>query len=504
MRESLSSDMARTNNQPDVTTWLLVTASCLALGALFAAGKGGLLRAAIPAAATLVALSLYIRKPAAYLEFGLWAWILTPFIRRVVDWRVGFADQNLVLLTPFLVSGIAILDLRDRKSLLNLRVAPFALCGAAIGYGFLVGMALHPSGEVVYGLVDWLSPMLLGLHVYLRWRELDIHAAVIQRVALWGLLVLGIYGIVQFYEAPVWDTMWLENLPGGVASSTFGRPEPQEIRVWSTLNAPGPFANVAVALLFLVIPKRSLLKLPAVGAGIYSLMLSLVRTAWITGALGLLYLAGSSNRKLFLKVVFAIGASTLGLALLANSSLDIPILQDRFKTLGDLKNDESVQDRTRLYSGLSKELLSEPVGIGLNNADFYHGYPLDSGPIRMLLNLGWLGTLTYSIGVLQIVWFLYSRRKSHDPLLVTSTTIVVTFLLQMLSGLIFISSSGAMFWLAAGSGLAATMRSAELLREEVSKLPEGVDPRPVKRSVIVHSQVALGSTHVLAPRKEAQ
>jgi hypothetical protein len=490
--------MKKSGAKVDGTTWLIAMASSLALCALFLAGQGTLLRIAIPGVATCVALSLYFRKPAAYLEFALWAWILTPLLRRVVDWRVGFADQNLVLLTPFLVSWICILDLRERQIFRNLRIAPFALCGAAITYGFLVGMAIKPSGEVIYGLVDWLSPMLLGLHLYLRWRDLEAHTAVIQRVALWGLLFVGVYGIVQFYRPPVWDTAWLENLPGGVASSTFGRPEPQEIRVWSTLNAPGPFATVVVALLFFVTPKRSILKSPAMAAGIYSLMLSLVRTAWLTGLVGLLYLAKSSNRKLFVKVVFAMGVLAIALTLLVNSSLNIPIIQDRFKTLGDLKNDESVQDRTRLYTELSKELLTEPVGIGLNNADFYHGYPLDSGPIRMLLNLGWLGTLSYSIGVLQIVWFLLSRKEAQNPLIITSTTIVGTFLVQLLSGLVFISSSGAMFWLAVGLGLASTMHSPEMSAQKSTLASERVNAFAMGQSTLAQSRTATASTRTLS------
>lgn len=452
----------------DLATWIIAMVSFIALAGLFWAGRGTLLRTAVPFCASCIALSLYFRKPARYLEFALWMWFLTPFIRRVVDWRVGFADRNLVLLTPFLVSWIAILTLREIKGAAKLQVAPFALCAAGIAYGFCVGMAIHPSGEVIYGLVDWLSPMLLGFHLYVRWRDFDTHAAVIQRSALLGLLVMGAYGIFQFYKAPIWDTSWLENLPGGLESSTFGRPEPQAIRVWSTLNAPGPFATVMVALLFLVLPKKSLLKLPAILVALYAVMLSLVRTAWLTGVVGILYFAKNSNRQLFVKVVLALGAGALAVAFVANSSLNVPMVQDRLKTLGDLKHDESVQDRTRLYHDLFGEVMSQPVGIGLNNSDFYHGYPLDSGPIRMLLNLGWFGTLVYSIGVAQVVSKLYSKGASHDSSVVTASTIVTTLLLQLASGLIFISSSGAMFWLAVGSGLAAKAYAAALPEQLVS------------------------------------
>ena len=444
----------------DPGAFIFAAVSGLAIAALFLSGKGSLLRVAIPSAAFLVALRLYFRRPGGYLEFTLWTWLLTPLVRRVVDWRVGFADQNLILIAPLLVSGISILDLRARQALKRIRIAPFILCGSAIAYGFVVGMAMHPSAEVIYSLVNWLSPLLLGLHVYMNWEDVETNVAVIQRVALWGLFAISAYGIYQFFKPPAWDTMWLENLPGGLESSTFGRPESQQIRVWSTLNAPGPFATVSVALLFLLIPRRSRLKLPTLAAGLYAIMLSLVRTAWLTGAVGMLWFAMRSNRRLLMKVVFFLAAILIAVTFLANSSVQIPALQDRIKTLGDLKNDESVKDRTRLYANLTGELLELPVGVGLNNADFYHGYPLDSGPIRMLLNLGWLGTLLYFIGVGQIAYALLFRTGIRSPVLNASGTVVITFLLQLFSGLVFISSSGAFFWLAAGLGLACRRQLA--------------------------------------------
>jgi hypothetical protein len=447
--------MSSNKRQFDTLTWLLVAFSCFAVAGLFHLGKGSLLRMAVPACAFSLGISLYFRRPASFLGFALWSWMLTPLLRRVIDWRMGFADQNLVLLTPFLVSGIAILDLRHIRRTPGLRLAPFVLCATAVAYGFAVGMVTHPSGEVIYGLVDWLSPLLLGLHLYIDWEKWTINREVIQRAALWGLLVMGMYGIVQFYHPAAWDIAWLEGLPGGVASSTFGRPEPQQIRVWSTLNAPGPFASVTVALLMLVVTKRSRLKIPAVGAGLYALLLSLVRTSWLTGVFGLLYFAKNSNRQMFIKVLFAIGACILGLVVVANSSMNVPIIQDRLKTLGNLKEDESVRDRTRLYTGLSQEVAENPVGIGLNNADFYKGYPLDSGPIRMLLNLGWIGTLFYTVGIIQLIFPLYSGKDKRDPWSISCAAIVSAYLLQMLSGLIFIGASGAMFWLAIGAGLAA-------------------------------------------------
>jgi hypothetical protein len=56
---------------------------------------------------------------------------------------------------------------------------------------------------------------------------------------------------------------------------------------------------------------------------------------------------------------------------------------------------------------------------------------------------------------------LFAGKDPNNTWLPSSTAIISTFLLQLLSGLIFIGSSGAMFWLAVGSSLASTMQVAE-------------------------------------------
>jgi hypothetical protein len=288
---------------------------------------------------------------------------------------------------------------------------------------------------------------------------------------MWGLLVMGIYGIYQFYKAPIWDVEWLSNLPGGVESSTFGRPGPQEFRVWSTGNAPGQFASLVVALMFFVGSKRSVLKIPAFVASLYALLLTLVRTAWLTGIVGVLYLVKATNRKYFPSVMLGIGTLGIALLLFANSSLNIPILQDRLKTFSDLKNDVSVQDRTRLYENLTGEVLSLPVGLGLNNLSFYRGYPLDSGFIRMLLSLGWFGTLAYSIGLLLILFHFFHRTQLDTPGLAACKAVAVGLLVQLASGPTLVSTVGAMFWIAIGLGMASIAHSSSVAAPLPAKAP---------------------------------
>ena len=46
-----------------------------------------------------------------YLTLTLWFWTLTPFIRRVIDYRAGFDAMNVILVTPNLMALFMLQDL---------------------------------------------------------------------------------------------------------------------------------------------------------------------------------------------------------------------------------------------------------------------------------------------------------------------------------------------------------------------------------------------------------
>ena len=248
----------------------LAIGSCILLaGGLWIAGKPQLLRIALPAAACLIGLLLYSLRPLTYVTFSLWVWFVAPFVRRIVDWRFGFMEPNFVLLAPFLVSGISLLTLLPSNRLGKSRIPmAFMLCGAAILYGFMVGMLLQPSAEVLFGLLNWLCPLLLGLHLYFHWPQYELYKDAISRSFLWGVLILGSYGVYQFFRPPEWDRYWLDNVLS--TSPSFGLPEPLQVRVFSAVNSPGPFANIMMVGLLLLFSLHSPLKLPAAIAGYLS------------------------------------------------------------------------------------------------------------------------------------------------------------------------------------------------------------------------------------------
>ena len=91
--------------------WLLIggfiafTALCLTVNA------ASILRLAFPAGSLAVGALLFFRYPMFYIGFNWWLWFLTPLVRRLIDWKIGWLDPNPVLLAPFLVSFLSMLTL---------------------------------------------------------------------------------------------------------------------------------------------------------------------------------------------------------------------------------------------------------------------------------------------------------------------------------------------------------------------------------------------------------
>jgi O-Antigen ligase len=420
--------------------------------ALWFGNKPQLLRVAIPALAAFVGILLYTTRPIAYVSYSLWVWFLAPFVRRVVDWHFGFFEPNFVLLAPLLVSGISVLTFFPSNRVAGTRVPKaFILCGLAILYGFSVAVLRHASEEAVFSLVNWLSPMLFGLHLYLNWPYYEQYRTAITRTFVLALLILGLYGIYQFFLPPSWDITWLDN----VRADSFGRPEPMQIRVWSTMNSPGPFANAMMAGLLMLLVVRVPLRLPASIAGYLALLLSVVRTAWLSWGVGLVWILKSAKPRVMFRLVLFAALLVICVLPLASDPRLASVIGDRFNTFTDLGHDESFGARLQMYKILLQEAANTPFGLGLRNQEVLHDVALDSGILTLVFSLGWLGSGLFLTGVTSI--FLQTGRSNAvtDEFYQAARAIVFAVLAQLIGGDVFVSITGAIFWIFAGMCLAA-------------------------------------------------
>jgi hypothetical protein len=449
----------RTNSQGSASLiWLAGIGSALVFFALAAAGQAAILRIAIPTCATLTALTFYLRRPIGYIHFSLWAWFATAFVRRLVDWRFGYQDQSLVLLTPFLVSSIAGLTLvRERRNALNLQLAPFLLCIAGISYGFIVGIIrwrLGDQGSVtlaanVYGLATWLAPILFGLHIYLRWPMYEEQTRAIQKSFMIAVLGLGIYGIIQYVIAPPWDTSWLEG--AGTNGGTFGSPEPYMIRVFSTANSPLAFASIMETGLILLFVIRTPYKLLTNAAGYTSFLLSLVRTAWLGWVIGVVILLGSYRGTALRRAILALFILPLCLMPVMLVPQVGKVVQDRLLTFQQLAQDQSFQDRKHLYQDATQEVFATPTGQGLIQANEVSEVRtgVDSGILSTPLKLGFTGTALLVLGL--VMGAATTARSDNRGTARTAEelahrAVFFATLAGIVSGSIFVGVNGVILW----------------------------------------------------------
>jgi hypothetical protein len=434
-------------------TWLVVGGCLTILCALFFAHLAQLFRIAVPSCAVLIGASLYRRSATAYSTFTLSTWFLSALVRRLVDWHFGYADQNLILLTPILVTSISGVVLLDGARSIR-QITPFLLCIAGVSYGFVIGIMRHPSGDVLYGFLNWLAPVLFGLFVYLHWPLYIEQRRAVERALLLGVLAMGAYGIYQYCLPPSWDVYWWQSLPTGTPES-FGRPVKYGLRVWSTLNAPAPFASVMCVGLLFTFVSSSRMKWICFLAGLGAFLLSLSRTEWAAFALGLAFILYRGSRGMLIKtfVAFAV-IGTVSVPFLSSGPAQ-QVISARMKSFQHLGQDDSFQTRSAMYERLLGDIAREPFGRGVSNSTTYDGYALDSGALRSLLNLGVLGAGFYFLGLLQLALRILPRQVPSDPFLTACGAVLISALAKLLFVSPFENGPGVMVWLCLGLGLAA-------------------------------------------------
>ena len=364
-----------------------------------------------PAAAFVTAALLLWRNPALYVGFMWWVWFLSPEVRRLVDYQVGYTQASPVMLAPFLVTGVALVAVLLNLSKLP-RTARLPLAFVALGllYAYAVGVLNNGLFAATFDLLNWAVPVIGGAYILTQPHESI--ARVVKRTFAWGLLIMGVYGLVQFFYIPPWDGYWMTQALLQDGLNSIGYPEPFEVRVFGTLNAPGPFAVVMMAGLLLVFGGSSVARLPGAAAGFVGFVLSAVRSAWGGWVVGFLVVASSLPLRLRTRLL----GTLLLLGIVAVPLLSLgpvgELFSERLGTVTDLSSDTSFNARLALYADLSSFTADNPLGQGLGSTGVATGLSnktslqdLDSGVIAVIYTFGLLGTLYFAGGAI----FLFGR-----------------------------------------------------------------------------------------------
>jgi hypothetical protein len=412
---------------------------------------GSISRYLIPVAATGTAYLLYRRAPATYVSFVWWLWFLSCFIRRMVDFRSGFADSNPIVAAPFLASLVCIPALFDRAEAWRLRGSfPFVLGFVSALYGLGVGFLCIPKKILLMSALGWFAPLVFGFFIFSEFADAGRREAMmnsLQTTFRWGVLVMGVYGVIQYYLAPAWDALWMTESKMG----SIGSPEPFGIRVFSTMNGPGALAFTLVAGLMLLLSQRGLMPLIAGAAGCATLLLSSVRSAWAALLLAILLLA-IRDKKYFIRLTVA--AVLLGVCIAGAMAIE-PIrenVQNRFSSFTDMKDDTSYQDRQSGHEKMTAYAADEPFGTGLGtmDANFTGKTALgtrDSGLWEIALSLGWVGGAVYLAALGLLMWNAWRAGLSRTGTELIAACICIGLISQLLLGSVMLGVTGCTIWM---------------------------------------------------------
>jgi O-Antigen ligase len=440
--------------QPNpIYAWSIIGGFTLLTTLCLLARFSNILQIAFPVSTFFIGIFLYFRYPILYLGFNWWIWFLSPLVSRLVEYQNNLVDSGfrLIILSPYLVTictGISFF--RHIPKLYKREGLPFFLAFISLIYALLIGIAQGNSlVKVAQGILSWLPGIFLGFHLLANWQSYPAYRENTQKVFYWGVLVMGIYGVVQYMVAPDWDKFWLTNAQD--LQFCCGWPEPFMIRVWSTLNYPFTFGYAMMACLLLLLGRQNLASAPAIISGLLSFLLSQVRGAWFGFTIGLIIFFLSLNSRLKFRLIATIFIIIICLIPLASSGPIVDVIASRISTLSSGQEDGSAMERQRIYAELFDIAIGEIIGKGMGGISI-----VDAGLIDILNTLGWFGLLFYGVGIYLLFYrlFIYAEAR-FDPFMNASRSIVASIFVTIPFNNSTILLPGVLFWGFGGMVLAA-------------------------------------------------
>jgi hypothetical protein len=383
----------------------MVLGFAAATAALVLIHGGGILNVGFPLMATTVAGALFIMRRSVYVAFVWWIWLFTPLVRRLVDYQTVYHNISPVMVTPLLVTGFALISLLRRPHfVLRRSMLPFFLLLLVMSFALLVGVITNGVLPAVFDFASWLLPISFAIHLMMFPKEYAETKTALVFAIISGLLLISAYGLYQFYHMPPWDAYWIN----ASRFHTAGQGYAEQVRVFSTLNSPGPYAVILMGSLVFVMVVKGPLRLAAGAFGLPSFGLSLVRSAWggwVIAALFVIWRVGGKTR---LRMVAAgLAVALVAVPLMTAGPVAIE-LSKRFASLYDIQQDQSFEARESLYENATVAAISAPIGVGFGQlgvaAKLTSGDAVifDSGLLQIPLEFGWVGgaTFIWAVGTL--------------------------------------------------------------------------------------------------------
>ncbi|PZD71610.1 hypothetical protein C1752_04991 [Acaryochloris thomasi RCC1774] len=456
-------------------SWILIVGFVGLMGLSLAAGVGKAAALLFPVGSLYIACFFYFRMPHYYVGFTWWLWFIGPFVRRLIDFREGGLTPGDFVLTPLLVTWVsAITFFRYLPYLYDKKALPFLLCISSVVYAFIVGTIQgNPLNANTYGTLKLLGPIFFGFHLFLDSPNYPKYRKVFLSVFLWGLIVMGVYGIFQRLILPQWDQLYLlhiekENEVSQGVNSAFG--------LFSTAEGRQQFAGLIFPGLLLMLCHAGK-SLPFIASifGYLNFLLSRARAGWVSWLISMAIFLPSLKPQRQVRIILLISVS---IAVMIPLSLTEPFsgfITERLGSLTDLSGDNSIGVRRAAYNALFGEAIKEVIGrgVGFDLSRLTKISTFDGAILPMMFWLGWIGITFFAAGIYLLLWKVFSEKKSqNDDFASASRAIAIGLFFQVGLNLIFISTLAMVFWGFAGISLAANAYYRGILEGVESELSQ--------------------------------
>lgn len=414
-----------------------------------------------------ISLYLSIFRQNQLLPFIVLTWALSPEVRRIIDWLFRtYSEVSIISILPHCISLTLLIPIIKNIGLINKRVKVISIImGVTLAYGFIIGFPRYGMSSL-FELLNYAVPFLIFIYINVCNLDNDVRNRWLRSISFIGVLV-SVYGIYQYLILPEWDQFWMLN----AGMKSIGAPEPQNFRLFSTINSPGPtgaFLGIALAIMTVNAKWRAfgLIGMMLVG---FALLLTLVRSGWIAYIviiLAYLFRSQLKNKMMLLAVLAVIGlAYQFLLPILPGASS----ITSRVSTLSSLEEDHSFNERISFASNILSSIKENPIGRGLGSTGISSKISNNSGVVTSFdngflnifytfglpLGLALIATLCY----LAVYFFKLSRIEKEYSSLSFAISVAILFLLT--GSNIIPGIAGVLLWLIIGLTFISTTKHGE-------------------------------------------
>lgn len=397
------------------------------------------------------------RDPATVVGIVITLFCMSPFLRRLADFRFGYTPSSLVLASPYAAVGVvALLALRTAPLWRRVHLLPVMFSFAAIFYAYSLGALKSGIFQATIGLLQFAGGPLL--FILIATHRARFHLGRLEAWLGWLAAVTACYGIIQYATLPPWELLWLTS--SGL-SGPAGQPVPFGIRTWSTLNSMSPFSYFMAFVLVVLIRRKWFLFVGPVCS--LALISTMARSAWATTLLGwgfaIALLAAGDRKKLLVILGSTVMMLAFSTAFLPSEAMEK--FNARIETFRNIEGDNSYSSRVMQVQSAQNSGIMDPMGIGFGSigtaarvGESGGKAHFDNGFLALAVTFGWIGSFVYFAGFFGSLLYALTR-KSRLP---ADAILFLCAATAMFASNVFENSMsdfrGILLWISVGAAIA--------------------------------------------------